>query len=135
MSRPHQRLDAWKQAMRLVKATYLITQTFPPEERYGLTSQMRRAAVSIPSNLAEGAGRSTRKEFAQFISISRGSLSELETQMIIATELGYLSPRHEQFSDLERLGQLLIGLHRSMLRRPHNPRLPTDDFRLTKIHQ
>jgi len=135
VSRPHQRLDAWKQAMRLVKATYMITRAFPPEERYGLIAQMRRAAVSIPSNLAEGSARSTKKEFAQFISISRGSLSELETQMIIAAELGYLSPRHEQFADLERLGQLLTGLHRSMLRRPHNPRLPTDDSRLTKVHQ
>ena len=135
MTRPHQRLDAWKRAMRLVKATYVITRGFPVEERYGLTAQMRRAAVSIPSNLAEGAGRSSRKEFAQFISISRGSLSELETQMIIAAELGYLSPRHEEFANLERLGQLLTGLHRSMLRRSYNPRLPTDDSRLTKVHQ
>ena len=115
MSRPHQRLDAWKQAMRLVKATYLITQAFPPEERYGLTAQMRRAAVSIPSNLAEGAVRS-RKEFAQYVSISRGSLSELETQTIIARDLGYLSPQHEHFANLERLGQLLTGLHRSIAR-------------------
>ena len=101
--------------MLAVKATYLITQAFPPEERYGLTAQMRRAAVSIPSNLAEGAARS-RKEFAHFISISRGSLSELETQTIIAAELGYLSPRHEQFANLERLRQVLTGLHRSLAR-------------------
>jgi four helix bundle protein len=116
MSRPHQRLDAWKQAMRLVKATYLITRTFPRQEMYGLTSQLRRAAVSIPSNLAEGAARSTRREFAQFISISKGSLSELETQLIIASELGYFSPQHELFAQLDRLGQLLTGLHRSIIR-------------------
>ena len=115
MLRPHQQLDAWKQAIRLVKATYLITQNFPSAERYGLTAQMRRAAVSIPSNLAEGAVRS-RKEFARFISISRGSLSELETQTIIAAELGYLLPQHEQFAKLERLGQILTGLHKSMVR-------------------
>lgn len=103
--------------MRLVKAVYLVTRTFPRDELYGLTSQMRRAAVSIPSNLAEGAARSTRKEFAQFISISKGSLSELETQALIAGELGYLSPRHEIFLRLDRLGQLLTGLHRSIVRK------------------
>lgn len=116
MSRPHERLDAWRQAMRLVKATYLITREFPSDERYGLIAQMRRAAVSIPSNLAEGAARATRKEFAQFISISKGSLSELETQTIIAAELGYLSPQHELFAQLDRLGHLLTGLHRSITR-------------------
>ena len=100
MVRPHQKLDAWQEAIRLVKMTYLITQSFPKEELYGLTAQMRRAAVSIPSNLAEGAARSSKKELAQFISISKGSLSELETQMIIASELGYLSPEHEIFAHL-----------------------------------
>ena len=100
--------------MRLVKMTYMVTQSFPKEEQYGLTAQMRRAAVSIPSNLAEGAARSSKKEFAQFISISKGSLSELETQMIIAVELGFLSAEHEIFSHLERVGKLLSGLHRSI---------------------
>lgn len=114
MVRPHQNLDAWQQAMRLVKMTYVATQAFPREELYGLTAQMRRAAVSIPSNLAEGAARSTKKEFAQFVSISKGSLSELETQMLIASELGYLSPQHEVFAHLERVGQLLSGFHKSV---------------------
>ena len=102
--------------MRLVKAVYLVTQTFPREELYGLTSQMHRAAVSIPSNLAEGAARATRREFAQYISISKGSLSELETQALIAAELCYLTPQHELFVHLDRLGQLLTGLHRSIVR-------------------
>jgi four helix bundle protein len=115
MTRPHENLDAWLQAIRLVKAVYLITRTFPREELYGLSSQMRRAAVSIPSNLAEGAARSTRKEFAQFICISMGSLSELETQTLIASELSYLPPRHEIFSHIERVAQLLHGLHRNVL--------------------
>ena len=115
MARPHESLDAWRQAMRLVKVVYLITKTFPRDELYGLSSQMRRAAVSIPSNLAEGAARATRKEFAQFISISKGSLSELETQTLLASELGYVSPHHEVFSHLERVAQLLHGLHRNVI--------------------
>jgi len=100
--------------MGLVKMAYVVTQTFPKEELYGLTSQMRRAAVSIPSNLAEGAARSTKKEFAQFVSISKGSLSELETQMLIAADLGYLLPEHEIFAAMDRLGKLLSGLHRGI---------------------
>jgi len=116
MVRPHQNLDAWQQGMRLVKMPYVATQAFPGEERYGLTAQMRRAAVSIPSNLAEGAARTTKKEFAQFISISKGSLSELETQILISSELGYLAPQHEVFAQLERVGQLLSGLHKNVAR-------------------
>lgn len=100
--------------MRLVKMTYMVTKVFPKEELYGLTGQVRRAAVSIPSNLAEGAARSSRKEFAQFISIAKGSLSELETQMLIAAELEYLSLEHEIFAHLERVGRLLSGLHRNI---------------------
>lgn len=102
--------------MRLVKMTYLVTQSFPKEELYGLTSQMRRAAVSVPSNLAEGAARSTKKEFAQFISIAKGSLSELETQMLIAAELGYITPEHDIFAHLDRVGKLLSGFHKSIAR-------------------
>ena len=79
MTRPHYKLEAWKSAMALVSSIYQITRSFPKEELYGLTSQMRRAAVSIPSNLAEGAARTGQKEFAQLLSIAKGSLSELET--------------------------------------------------------
>lgn len=75
---------------------------------------MRRAAVSAPSNLAEGAARSTKKEFAHFISIAKGSLSEFETQMLIAAELGYLAPEHEIFASLDRVGKLLSGLHKNV---------------------
>lgn len=114
MARPHQKLDAWQEAIRLVKVTYLVTQSFPKVELYGLTAQMRRAAVSIPSNLAEGAARASKKEFAQFISIAMGSLSELETQMIIASELGYLSQEHEIFAHMEHVGKLFSGLYRSV---------------------
>lgn len=100
--------------MRLVKMTCLVTQAFSKEALYGLTAQMRRAAISMPSTLAEGAARSSKKEFAQFISISKGSLSELETQMLIAAELEYMSLEHEIFTHLDRVGQLLSGLHRNV---------------------
>lgn len=88
--RSHHQLDAWKESMKLVKMIYDITANFPKEEIYGLTSQMRRAAVSIPSNIAEGAARNRNRELLQFLVIARGSLSELETQILIAEELGYL---------------------------------------------
>lgn len=114
--RGHYKLEAWKQSRELVLSVYTLAQNFPKEEMFGLTSQMRRAAVSIPSNIAEGAARSTKKEFAQFVSISKGSLSELETQMLISSELGYLSPEHEIFAHLDRVGQLLSGFHKSVVR-------------------
>jgi four helix bundle protein len=95
--RPHYNLEAWKEAMALVKGVYQITRTFPSDETFGLVSQMRRAAVSVPSNLAEGAARTSPKEFAQFLSVARGSLSELETQLLIAEEIEYIKPRHEIF--------------------------------------
>lgn len=90
MKRKHHDLRVWQDGIALVKLVYALTKTFPREELFGLTSQMRRAAVSIPANIAEGAARSTRKEFAYFLVIARGSLSELETLVLIATELGYL---------------------------------------------
>ena len=74
----------------MVKEIYQLTSAFPQEELYGLSAQLRRSAVSVPSNIAEGAARSSKKEFLQFLSIARGSLSELETQVIIAKELGYV---------------------------------------------
>lgn len=88
--RPHQKLEAWSKAIELVTDIYRSSEGFPKEERYGLTGQIRRAAVSIPANLAEGAGRRSQKEFAYFLSNSQGSASELETELIIANRLGYL---------------------------------------------
>ncbi len=83
-------MEIWKKGIEITKQVYNITESFPKTEIYGLTSQMRRAAVSIPSNISEGAARNTKKEFIQFLHNARGSLSELDTQMIIALELGFL---------------------------------------------
>ena len=116
MVRPHYNLEAWRLAMTLVKNVYQATRAFPQEEIYGLTAQMRRAAVSIPSNLAEGAARTGRKEFAQFLSIAKGSLSELETQLLISADLGYLDPAHAIFELVEEVSRVLAGLHKSVLR-------------------
>ncbi len=87
----YRRLDAWKKAMCLATATYAATQSFPRHELYGLTSQMRRAAVSIPSNIAEGRGRDSRRDFRQFVIRARASAYELQTQITIAELLLYLS--------------------------------------------
>lgn len=112
MGKPHEQLEAWKFAMQLVKAAYQMTSDFPAEERYGLAQQMRRAAVSIPSNIAEGAGRNGAKEFLNFIGISRGSLAELETQMQFAVMLGFTTADHAAFNLADRTGKLLTGLHK-----------------------
>ena len=112
MGKPHERLEAWKFSMELAKAVYQMTAEFPIEERYGLSQQMRRAAVSIPSNLAEGAGRNGEKEYLHFIGISRGSLAELETQMQLAVMLGFTTEDHAAFDLADRAGKLLTGLHK-----------------------
>jgi four helix bundle protein len=112
--RKHHELRAWQEAMSLVKDIYQTTASSPKEEIYALTSQMRRAAVSIPSNIAEGAARTGNKEFLQFLSISRGSLSELETQLIIAKELGYMHASEDIMLKIDSLFGLLGGLMRSL---------------------
>ena len=112
--RAHYGLEAWKEGMSLVQEVYRISQAFPRDELYGLTSQVRRSAVSIPGNVAEGAARSGCKEFARFLSIARGSLSELETQLLIAANLGYLDPAHNVFSLLDRVSRLVTGLHKKV---------------------
>jgi four helix bundle protein len=89
--RAHKQLDVWKESVELATSIYNVTGQFPKSEMYGLTAQMRRAAVSVPSNIAEGAARTSRREFVQFLRISGGSLSELDTQLVIASRLGYLS--------------------------------------------
>lgn len=85
--RPHHELRVWKEAMTLVTRVYVVTRMFPADERFGLTSQIRRSSVSVPSNIAEGAARGSRQEFLRFLMIARGSLSELDTQLRIAENL------------------------------------------------
>src|SRR6266487_2134871 len=112
--RPHEKLDVWNKSIELVIAVYKNTDPFPKDERFGLTSQLRRAAVSIPANIAEGAGRKSPKEFTYFLSNAQGSASEVETELLIAhrlnylTEANYLSLRATQ----DDLGKMLIGLTR-----------------------
>jgi len=110
--RPHYNLEAWKEAMALVTSIYRVTQGFPKEELYGLSSQVRRTAVSVPSNIAEGAARQGPKEFFQFLNFAMGSISELETQLLIAVNLGYLPDNAPAFALLERTSKLVNGLQK-----------------------
>ena len=105
-------LKVWRRAMDLVVSIYRCTSSFPKQEVYGLTSQMRRSAVSIPSNIAEGKGRYSRKELLQFLFHSRGSLLELRTQITIARELGFLGDAEGQTltDQASEVGRLLNGL-------------------------
>jgi len=112
--RAHHGLEAWKLSRKLATDVYTLTKTFPKEEMFGLTAQIRRCAVSIPSNIAEGAARSGSKEFAQFLSIARGSASELETQLLIAADLGYINESAPVFALVDRVSRLLTGLHKTI---------------------
>jgi four helix bundle protein len=110
--RPHEKLDVWKKAVEFVVTIYRDTKNFPTEEKYGLTSQIRRAAVSIPANIAEGSARQSTKEFLNFLSIAQGSSSELETELLIAQKLNYISLENyvELKNEAESIGRMLIGL-------------------------
>ena len=112
MEKPRKNLDVWKMAMDLVTDIYKITDAFPSREAYALTDQLRRASISIPSNIAEGAARQTKKEFINFLHIAQGSLSELDTQLEIAKRLAYL--RLEQLAVVDaqmiRIDKMLTGL-------------------------
>ena len=112
----HQLL-AWQEAIKLTGLVYQLSRVFPKEEIYALSSQMRRAAISVPSNIAEGAGRTGRKEFLRFLSVARGSLCELETQLILAKNLGYVSDTSDIDEQIERLFGLLGGLMNSIKER------------------
>jgi four helix bundle protein len=102
-------LIAWQKAMDLVEQIYMITRSFPKEELYGLTSQLRRAAVSIPSNIAEGHCRNGRREFVHHLSIALGSLGEVETQVIVAQRLGYLADSSSTLELASETGRILVG--------------------------
>jgi four helix bundle protein len=110
----HKDLIVWQKAITLASKVYAATRRLPAEERYGLISQLRRAAVSIPSNIAEGAARRHRSEFLQFLHIARGSLSELETQMMIVADQNLLGPDETTVENIAEVGRLLNGLIRSL---------------------
>jgi four helix bundle protein len=116
--RSYQDLAIWKKAMQLVVQVYHLTRRFPREEMHGLTSQMRRAAVSIPTNIAEGWGRGSRKEYIQFLRIARGSLLELETLLAISRNLRYLSQEDMQarLALVGEISRMLSGLIASLKR-------------------
>lgn len=114
--RPHEKLDLWKKAIEFVVAIYKVTERFPKEEKFGLTSQLRRASVSIVANISEGAGRRSTKEFRQFLSHSQGSASEVDAELVISHRLSYLTS--DDFlslsDDLDHIGRMITRLSQTL---------------------
>ncbi len=119
MDKPHKRLIAWQKCMELVVLIYKITEDFPKAETYGLVSQMRRASVSAPSNIAEGAADRSKEQFANFLSIAIGSLNELNTQLEIAFRIGYLNMENHDKAQklLDECLAVTYGLKRSVMQK------------------
>ena len=119
---PYKKLNIWTIGIEIVNEIYEITEKFPKEEIFGLTSQIRRSAVSIPSNIAEGSQRTSNKEFANFILIAKGSLAELQTQLLIAKNLQYLNnDKFEQINGkAENLNKMLYRFYLSLNSRNNN---------------
>jgi four helix bundle protein len=115
--RHHGQLKVWTCGIDLAKSVYRYASQLPLQERYGLTAQLRRAATSIPANIAEGAARGSTREFARFISISQGSLAELETHLVLAHELYELPQDESLMRDIVILRRMLIRLRESLVRR------------------
>ena len=120
--RPHERLEVWSRAVDYVVVIYRMTDGFPKGEKFGLTSQIRRAAVSVPANIAEGAARESPREFAHFLSNAQGSASELATELLIARRLRFLSEKdYSQLnSELDNIGRMIVGLSRHVKHKVHN---------------
>lgn len=116
----HKKLDVWKKAMDLVEEIYRVSKEFPANEQYGLTNQIRRAAVSIPSNIAEGSGRKSDKELLQYLSVALGSLAEAETQLLIAERLGYKSDNKITLDLITEVRKLILG-YRNFIMNKSNP--------------
>lgn len=117
--RTHENLEVWKRSIEFALSVYETTAKFPNDEKYGLTSQLRRASVSIPSNIAEGAARNSTKEFIYFLSNAQGSASEVATQLLIAFRLGYF--HHDKYKKLmagvDEIGRMLSGLKSHLLKK------------------
>ena len=124
MSNTYRDLKVWQRSIDLAEVTYRLTATFPAAETYGLTAQMRRASVSIASNIAEGWGRRSRKDYCRFVLVARGSNDELQTQLLIAERLGF--GRGKELAEAnalsDEIGKMLCGLHK-FLQTPRRPSL------------
>ena len=118
LNKPHKKLNVWQKSIVLIERIYELTRSFPKIEIYGLANQMRRAAISIPANISEGAARQTKKEFIQFLHVAQGSLSELDTHLEISQRLGYLKENSvEEISLLMNdIDKMLTGLIKSLKR-------------------
>lgn len=129
MLKNHKDLKAWQKSYKLCLEIYRITSTFPTQEKFGLTSQIRRAAVSVPSNIAEGYNRKTTPEYIRFLYISYGSNCELETQILISEDLGYIENSvfdglKKRIQEIERILKALIkSLEKTFVLDPLNPRI------------
>lgn len=110
----YKELELWQVSMNFVSEVYNLTKGFPKEEQYGLTSQIRRCIISIPSNIAEGASRKGTKEFIQFLWIANGSLSEFETQIEISLRLGYIKTIDDIIDKVKHIRKMLLGLIHSL---------------------
>ncbi|MDP2822641.1 MAG: four helix bundle protein [Sulfuritalea sp.] len=114
MKRGHRELRAWQEAMTLVELVYAITSNFPREEQFGLTSQMRRAAVSVPANIAEGAARNGTKELLHFLGIASGSLSELDTHLELSLRLKFVTEASNVQDKIDQVSALTMALSKSL---------------------
>jgi four helix bundle protein len=110
----HHKLKVWQRAIDFVTTIYKLTERFPKEEMFGLTSQMRRAAVSIASNIAEGAARGSKAEFRKFLAIAQGSIAELETQILISHKLGFCTEHESLLSELDEISRMIVGLRKNL---------------------
>ena len=128
----YKKLRVWKESMNLVKDIYIVTLNFPPDERYGLTNQLRRSAVSVPSNIAEGAGRNTKGEFKNFLGNANGSLFELETQLLLSKNLNYINDNDLRLflPKIEILQKMIYNLIKS-LTNENNP-IPNTQYSIPK---
>ena len=120
MDGPFENLIVWQRAMELVRAVYALAKKFPADERYALTDQLRRAVASIPSNIAEGRGRDSAKDFAHFLMIARGSLNEVATQLELAVRLGYMTSGGGLYDEAQEVRKMLNAMIRRLRHTSNN---------------